>query len=410
MKYKLRKPDLSLKTSIVLPASKSISNRLLIIQALGGFGDTIQNLSESDDTRYMVHALNSKEKIIDIGHAGTTMRFLTAYYSCQAGNVQLTGSSRMKERPIGPLVNALNILGAKIWYLKKNGFPPIEIEGRKLKGGEITIESNISSQFISALLMTAPTMSKGLKLKLKGDRVSASYISMTLELMAAYGIEYQWDGDLIKIQPGKYRKTDYNVESDWSAASYWYALGLLDPYAEIHLSNLKGKSLQGDSALVAIFANLGLKSEFEGENVRLINQQQVSPDIFEYDFTDSPDIVQSMAVSLCLAGIPFKFTGTKTLRIKETDRISALQQELKKLGFILESDAAASFLAWNKKTCTPEQEPVIETYHDHRMAMAFAPVALDRGEVLINDPMVVSKSYPAFWDDLKLAGFKVDIL
>lgn len=407
MIYQISRPATILKTTVRLPASKSISNRLLIINALAGGGEIPQNLSDSDDTRVMLEALSSNHELKDVGHAGTSMRFLAAYFSSRPGKVMLTGSDRMKKRPIGPLVDALRILGAEITYAGNEGFPPLEIHGSRMKGGEITIDGGISSQFISALLMIAPTMQQGLVLRIEGDQVSSSYVKMTLELMAKNGAQYRWDKDTITVLPGTYAVGDYHVESDWSGASYWYVMALLEEHARVRLSFLNNDSMQGDSALVNIFHGLGLVSEFRRGQLDLTRLARIHPGIFSYDFTNSPDIVQSMAVALCMAGIPFMFTGTQTLRIKETDRVLALQNELKKLGYVLESDRKGSFLAWNKQCCEPHPDPVIETYHDHRMAMAFAPAALILGHIRINDPMVVTKSYPQFWEHLQKAGFKI---
>lgn len=407
MIYQISRPPSILKTAVRLPASKSISNRLLVINSLAGSSELPENLSDSDDTRVMLEALSSDNELKDVGHAGTSMRFLAAYFSCRTGKVVLTGSDRMKERPIGPLVAALRTLGAEISYPGKDGFPPLEIRGSTMEGGKITIDGSISSQFISALLMIAPTMKSGLVLDIRGDLVSSSYVKMTLELMAENGAQYRWDAGRITILPGAYAVGDYRVESDWSAASYWYVMALLEEHARIRLSFLKNESLQGDSALVNIFHGLGLVSDFRRGQLDLTRLARIHPGIFSYDFTNSPDIVQSMAVALCMAGIPFRFTGTQTLRIKETDRILALQTELKKLGFVLESDRKGSFLSWNKQCCEADPDPVIETYHDHRMAMAFAPAALMLGHIRIKDPMVVTKSYPQFWEHLKKAGFRI---
>jgi 3-phosphoshikimate 1-carboxyvinyltransferase len=377
------------------------------------------------------------------------MRFLTAYFSTRKGEAVLTGSPRMKQRPIGPLVDTLRSLGADITYTEKEGFPPLKISGRELEGGEVAINGGISSQFISALLMIAPTMKRGLRLELKGEVVSASYIAMTLALMRECGVESLWSGNHIAIPRGDYRHGRYRVEADWSAASYWYAMGFLENGGRVALGGLKEESLQGDSALVEIFGRLGMDSVFDGEKVLLQEEQQEGNDpekgfqtradwkndsqqenpsegaelqkephpgagqqepFFEYDFTNCPDIVQSMAVVLCLKEIPFRFSGTQTLKIKETDRIVALQAEMRKLGYVLEADETGAWLSWNRKMCTPDSDPVIATYHDHRMAMAFAPTALVRGEILIDDPEVVTKSYPDFWKDLERAGFKISSL
>lgn len=410
MIYKVSRPPKSLQTSVRLPASKSISNRLLVINSLSGDSSDVENLSDSDDTVLMQQALLSGASVKDIGHAGTAMRFLTALYSCMDGTVTMTGSDRMKERPIGPLVDALRELGAELNYIGSEGYPPIEIKGKKLEGGKISIKGNISSQFISALLMIAPTFSSGLTLVLTGEVVSSSYISMTLKLMEQYGADVDWKGDTITVAPGGYKTEDYIVESDWSAASYWYAMMLTEMDTQLSLSHLDQDSLQGDSDLVNIFRKLGVETVFNGKMASLQKVPNNKPDIFEYDFTNSPDLVQSMAVILCISSIPFKFTGTQTLRIKETDRISALQVELRKLGYVLISDVGGSFLEWTGERWCLQKDPVIRTYHDHRMAMAFAPVALALGEIQIDDPMVVSKSYPDFWEDLREAGFGVERL
>ena len=451
MIYKISRPAASLNTSLQLPASKSISNRLLIIQAISGNAGFPEGLSDSDDTDAMVRALQGKfgkdivttgefnitsgeenemdggpsstsgEKleetgaassdlpVYDIGHAGTSMRFLTAYFSTQKGEVVLTGSPRMKERPIGPLVNALRALGADIGYTEKEGFPPLKIRGSQLEGGEISIDGGVSSQFISALLMIAPTMKRGLRLELQGEVVSESYIKMTLALMKECGVESFWSGNHIAIPRGKYRHGKYRVEADWSAASYWYAMAFLEQRGRVELAGLKERSLQGDSVLTEVFGRLGMRTVYDGEKVILErgHGQQEKSKIFQYDFTNCPDIVQSMVVVLCLKEIPFRFTGTQTLKIKETDRIVALQTEMRKLGYLLEADEAGGWLSWNRKMCTPDADPVIATYHDHRMAMAFAPAAMVRGEILIEDPGVVTKSYPDFWKDLERAGFTI---
>ena len=393
----------------MLPASKSVSNRLLILNALASGPRMPENLSDSDDTRFMRDALESDREEKDIGHAGTAMRFLTAYYSCRPGTVIMTGSQRMKERPVGVLVDALRKLGASIEYLGREGYPPLRIRGRELQGGELVIDGSISSQFISALLMIAPVLRDGLTLVLQGSVVSSAYIHMTLSLMERYGTRCNWEGERIRVQPGGYTPVDTPVESDWSAASYWYSMALLSRHAHLELARLERESLQGDRVLVDLFRNLGVVTSYGQQGrVRIEKIMDIIPPRFTGDFSDSPDLVQSMAVALCFAGIPFRVTGTQTLRIKETDRIAALQQEMRKLGFVLRSDAGGQFLAWEKETVEPEAEPVIATYNDHRMAMAFAPVALSEGSVLIDDPGVVSKSYPGFWEDLRAAGFSVE--
>ena len=380
---------------------------MLIIRSLAGSGTVLENLSDSDDTLVLAEALDNKNDIIDIGHAGTSMRFLTAYLCTQPGDFTLTGSHRMKQRPIGPLVDALKQLGARISYVEEEGYPPLRIKGGKLSGGSIEIDAGISSQFISAMMMIGPTLEGGLTIGLNGDVVSASYIEMTLSLMKSFGAEASFDGKQIRIAEGKYSLEAFRVESDWSGASYWFQAAALLPGSEIKLPHLYRNSLQGDSVLVQIFDAMGVNSEFSDEGLILRSRKADLPHRFEYDFTGCPDLVQTLAVSLCALGIPFRFTGTITLKVKETDRIAALQTELKRLGYVLAADPRGEWLEWDGSRCEQETEAVIRTYHDHRMAMAFAPLAIRLGKIIIEDPGVVSKSYPAYWQDLEKAGFVI---
>ena len=380
---------------------------MLIIRSLAGSVSPIHNLSESDDTAVLSKALDKEDAVKDVGHAGTAMRFLTAYLSTLPGEVVLTGSERMKQRPVGPLVNALKQVGARIDYLKNEDYPPLRIEGGTLKGGSIEIEAGISSQFISALMMIAPVLEGGLSIDLKGPIVSATYIEMTLSLMNRCGAGAHFDGRRISIPQGSYTVEDFKVESDWSGASYWFQVAALLPGSEITLPYLDRNSLQGDAVLVQIFDTLGVHSTFTEEGLELHSQKMARPEYFEYDFTGCPDLVQTCAVTLCALGIPFRFTGTRTLRVKETDRIAALGAELRKLGFVLQDDPAGHWLSWNGSLCEPEEDPLIATYHDHRMAMAFAPLAISLGKITIEDPGVVSKSYPGYWEDLAKAGFGI---
>jgi 3-phosphoshikimate 1-carboxyvinyltransferase len=407
MKNVISAPLKPVRDTIHIPSSKSISNRMLIIHALSVSMASLLNLSESDDTIVLRKALDSKKDVKDVGHAGTAMRFLTAYLSTQAGEVILTGSERMKERPIGPLVDALKQLGAQIIYLEKNGCPPIRIRGGSMTGGSISIEAGISSQFISALMMIGPVLEGGLSLDLEGDIVSATYINMTLALMNACGAAASFEGNRISIPQGAYNLEDFRVESDWSSASYWFQVAALIPGSEITLSNLERNSLQGDSALTEIFKGLGVQSDFKGNDLTLSSRVVKHPAYFEYDFSGCPDLVQTLAVTLCSLGIPFHFTGTITLRIKETDRLAALQKELKRVGKVLRADTRGEWLEWDGTRCEPERHPYIRTYHDHRMAMAFAPLAIPLGRIIVKDPGVVSKSYPSYWSDLEKAGFAV---
>ena len=381
---------------------------MLIIHALSGSRAGLKNLSRSDDTHVMQQALNDPGALKDVGHAGTTMRFLTAYYSTLNGEVTLTGSSRMKERPIGPLVEALRDLGAQIAYEGVEGNPPLLIRGKPLHGGSIQVDGSISSQFISALMMIGPQMEGGLTMELTGQVVSETYIRMTLELMNRCGASAGFDGRTIRIPQTGYRMEEMAVESDWSGASYWFLVAALLPGSVIRMPFLHENSLQGDSALVEIFTSLGVNSRFEGEELIIQSGSKVLLERFEYDFIGCPDLVQTCAAALCAMGIPFRFNGTRTLRVKETDRIMALQNELAKFGFILESDSAGEWIAWNGNKEKPVKEPVVSTYHDHRMAMAFAPLAIPFGKLVIDDPGVVSKSYPGYWDDLAKAGFQIN--
>ncbi len=378
---------------------------MLIIRALAGSGAALNKLSDSDDTKVLQKALAENDLQKDVGHAGTAMRFLTAYLATRPGEFELTGSKRMKQRPVGPLVDALKQLGASIEYMENEGCPPLRIAGGGLKGGTIEIDAGISSQFISALMMIGPVLEGGLRITLQGEVVSATYINMTLALMNSCGAGARFEGKQIHIPGGSYSMDEFAVESDWSGASYWYQVAALLPGSEILLPNLSHESLQGDSVLAELFENLGVSSSFNEQGLLIRSSKVELPEQFEYDFTGCPDLVQTCAVTFCALGIPFRFTGTRTLRVKETDRIAALGNELKKVGFLLQDDPGGEWMAWVGSRCEPEQGPVIGTYHDHRMAMAFAPLAITLGQVAIEDPEVVSKSYPGYWKDLERAGF-----
>jgi 3-phosphoshikimate 1-carboxyvinyltransferase len=405
MNYIINCYNKQIKGNIVLPASKSISNRLLIIRALSGKAFHISNLSGSDDTDVMVKALESNDEVVNIGHAGTAMRFLTAYYAATAQTKIITGSERMKNRPIRELVDGLNQLGAEIKYVEKEGFPPVKTSGKPLKGNKITINGSISSQFITSLLLIAPAMPTGLAINIKDNLISSSYVRLTLQLMKYFGVEARWDGDIIEILPQSYKGIDCTVESDWSGASYWYEIAALADEADITLLGLSPNSYQGDAALVKLFEKLGIKSVFSKESLRLI-KEKCNLHFFEYDFINNPDLVQTFVVTLCLMNIPFKISGADTLRIKETDRIAALQKEMAKLGFHI-AETAPGVLEWNDKCCDPDKYIAIDTYKDHRMALAFAPAALKISNLIINDSLVISKSYPGFWDDIASVGFLI---
>ena len=407
MRYQISAEINNIKCAVKLPASKSISNRVLIISAISYSPFPIQNLSDSDDTRVLGEALNSNTNKFDIGHAGTAMRFLTAFLSKIVGEWEVTGSARMKQRPIKILVDALSELGAKIEYTENEGFPPLKIYGSHLKGKTITLDGSISSQYISALLMIAPTIENGLTLKLTGNITSRSYIELTLKLMARFGIKYQWAGNEITVPEQNYFPMDFTVEADWSGASYWYQTLALSETGEIFLENLQLNSLQGDANIAGWFEQFGIQSIQKKNGVLLSKPEHIQPEKLTLDFIENPDIAQTMAC-LCIGQkIPFHFTGLKTLKIKETDRIAALQNELAKFGAVL-NEPQHGELEWDGKfdASGAEKIPLIETYHDHRMALAFAPLALAGYTFQIKDPMVVTKSYPNFWNDLQNAGFK----
>jgi len=393
MIYTIQPPQ-SVHAEIRLPASKSISNRILILNALSKSIYPIENLSESDDTQVLANALLSLQTgntAFDVGAAGTSMRFLTAFLAQSEGVWTITGTERMKNRPIQILVNSLCETGGNIDYLEKEGFPPLQIYGRKLTGGAIRLNGSVSSQYLSALMMIAPATQQGLDIYLEGNIVSRPYIEMTIRLMQTFGVQVLWNGQHIRIEPQAYQPVPFTVENDWSAASYWYEIvALAGDSAHVELPGLEKDSIQGDAKVAQLFDEL-----------------RVKPKCMTYDFTNEPDLAQTLAVSCCLLDIPFQFTGLQSLRIKETDRISALQTELKKLGYAVKTSEAG--MEWAGERCEPETDPVISTYEDHRMAMAFAPVCLKTGKIRIKDPAVVSKSYPGFWKDLEKAGFKIAV-
>lgn len=408
MKYQISTKIKSIKGSINLPASKSISNRALIINALCYSPYPLRNLSDSDDTRVLANALASNSNKFDIGHAGTAMRFLTAFLAKIVGEWEVTGSERMQQRPIKILVDALSLLGAKITYLGNDGFPPLKIYGSHLSGKTVELDGSVSSQYITALLLIAPTLQNGLTLKLNGEITSASYIDLTLKLMARFGIQYSWKKNVITVPEQNYFPVDFSVEADWSGASYWYEILSLCESGEILLENLELNSLQGDSNIAAWFEQFGVTSTQKENGVLLSKSENKIPQKLELDFIENPDVAQTLACLCVSKQIPFHFTGLKTLKIKETDRIAALQNELAKFGAKI-IEPAVGELSWDA-VIHPEsvqQNPVIETYHDHRMALAFAPIALAGFPLKIDDPMVVTKSYPGFWDDLKSVGFEI---
>lgn len=407
MNIKLLKSQIKTVSSITITGSKSESNRLLLLQAL--YPEIkIENLSNSDDSVVMSKALSSNSNaVIDIHHAGTAMRFLTAFFATQEGKeVTLTGSQRMKERPIQILVEALNQLGANISYLENSGCPPLLIKGKALTQNKISLKANVSSQYISALLLIASKLEQGLELTLNGEITSIPYINMTLNLLNQIGVETSFKNNVITVNPLKEVSGDKTivVESDWSSASYFYSIVALSPIGtQVELSSYKQDSLQGDSVLAELYQAFGVKTLFKGLSIVLEKTSQHQPGI-AFDLVKSPDIAQTIAVTALGLGVKCDLEGLHTLKIKETDRLVALKNEIEKLGGDIEVTNETLHLKpfdGNFKLAT------IQTYNDHRMAMAFAPLAL-KTELKIEDAMVVSKSYPTFWDDLKSIGFQIN--
>ncbi len=412
MTYKITAPK-QLSAAIKLPASKSISNRALIIHALSGGNIMPDNLAICDDTNVVVKALETMPHTIDIKAAGTAMRFLTAYLSVTPGEHIITGTERMMHRPIGILVEALRTLGADIAYVGEEGYPPLQIHGASLDGGRVCIPGNVSSQYVSALLLVGPNLKKGLELQLTGSIVSRPYIDLTLWLMKEYGAEADWTaGDTITVKPKPYGQRRFLIENDWSAASYWYEMTALydRDAAKVRLGGLMDASKQGDSIIKHIFSLLGVKTAFGDHEEDKPTLVTLTPKLgsvsrIDFDFINCPDLAQTVVVTCCALDIPFHFKGLASLKIKETDRIEALKRELRKVGYLVRS-ANDCELTWEGSRCEPSWEP-IDTYEDHRMAMAFAPLAIKYPGLAINHPDVVTKSYPTFWNDLQSAGFTI---
>lgn len=413
MQYIVKAPN-RIKAEINLPASKSISNRVLVIHSLSGGNSTLHNLSDCDDTQVMINALRDMPEVIDIKAAGTAMRFMSAYLSVTEGEHVITGTERMKHRPIGVLVDALRRLGADIEYVGEQGYPPLRIRGKQLEGGTLEVPGNISSQYISALLMIGPTLRNGLELRLTGDIISRPYIDLTLHVMHEFGCKIEWSSvDTISVKPQRYDDREYVVENDWSASSYWYEMLALSEDKEngIVLPGLRDASRQGDSVVRYLYSLLGVKTAFKngdhGQDTKVALTRHFSAlTRMDYDFINQPDLAQTFVVTCCALGIPFHFTGLASLKIKETDRIEALKTEMRKLGYVLR-DMNDCELEWDGERCEAEENPSIDTYEDHRMAMSFAPLAITLGCIRINNPEVVSKSYPNYWDDLRKAGFEI---
>jgi 3-phosphoshikimate 1-carboxyvinyltransferase len=406
MDIKLQKSTINNQQELIeITGSKSESNRLLLLQALYP-NIELENLSNSDDTQIMSEALSSSSDVIDVHHAGTAMRFLTAYFATQnEREVVLTGSGRMKERPIKILVDALKSLGANITYLEAEGFPPLKIKGKNLTQHKVTLKAHVSSQYISALLLIAPKLEQGLELTLDGKITSVPYINMTLSLLDQVGIETTFKGHIIKVeQQSKINNQKLIIESDWSSASYYYSIiALSESGTEICLSYYKNNSLQGDSVLSEIYKQFGVKTTFQKNSIKLQKSEIVHLQSVTLDLSNSPDIAQTIAVTCFGLGMECRLTGLHTLKIKETDRLLALKTEIEKLGGSVSVTEESLFLKASKSI---KHHIAIDTYKDHRMAMAFAPLAL-KTAIGVNDAEVVSKSYPSFWDDLSNIGFEV---
>jgi len=414
-KVRVSKSDKKAVGSITLSGSKSISNRVLIIQALCEDSFEIVNLSDSDDTRTLQKLLNSDDYELDAHHAGTTFRFLTSYLSVRDGENILTGSERMQERPIKALSEALIDMGADITYVKNEGYPPLKIGSpiRDFKS-RIQLPANISSQYISSLLLIAPTLPQGLEIELVGEIVSRPYLEMTLRIMEYFGVEHTWEGQSIKVAPQQYKAKNFYVEADWSAASYYYIIAALSDEVDLSLRGLQKESLQGDSAIAEIGTSFGIETEFNDREIRLTKSRLQPKENFEYDFIQCPDIAQSVSTMAAGLNVSVVFSGLQTLRIKETDRIAALQNELSKVKVSLFQLPEENYESTQSEYYRQEgiigsgdTPPTFATYKDHRMAMAFAPLAT-LFPIDIEDHMVVTKSYPNYWKDLESIGFFIE--
>ncbi|MFE3847368.1 3-phosphoshikimate 1-carboxyvinyltransferase [Flavobacterium sp. LB3P45] len=404
MNLLLQTSQSDLQARIAVTGSKSETNRLLLLQAL--FPNiTLANTSNSDDSEVMQKALKGNEEIVDIHHAGTAMRFLTAYFAVNEGReVVLTGSQRMTERPIKVLVEALQQLGAQISYENEVGYPPIRIKGQKITASKVNIPANVSSQYISALLLVAPKLENGIEITLVGEITSIPYIKMTLALLNDLDIKTSFEGNVITVYPKQEVESKVmTVESDWSSASYFFSLAALAESASVSLTSYKETSLQGDSGLVEIYKQMGVDTHFEGNKMTLTKQAGFIPQTVNFELNNTPDIAQTIVVTCLGLGIGCHLTGLHTLKIKETDRLEALRIELTKLGASISvTNDSLTLLASDEI----KQNVTIATYNDHRMAMAFAPLAL-KVPIIIENAEVVSKSYPDFWNDLKSLGFEI---
>lgn len=403
-------PTKKLKGKIKLTASKSESNRALMIQALCKESFEIKNLATADDTAILKNILSNykTENTFHVGESGTALRFATAFLATQKGTWILTGSDRIKERPIAPLVDALNTMGAKIEYTENNNYAPLKITGNSLRGGEIFIEGNISSQFISALLLISPQLQNGLVIHFTSEVLSKPYINMTLKMMEEFRVYGQWQGNSISVSKQEYHKKSesnyaYEIEADWSSAAFWYAMAALANETDFIIEGLKNISKQGDKVLSDLYTFFGIKTDFIETGIQL-SKIKINEDFIGFDFSDAPDIAQAVAITACGMEIPMLMNGLKTLRLKETDRISALKTEIEKTGTTIDIIGDTIELKPNRFN---KRILHFKTYNDHRMAMALTALAIKLDSITIENPEVVSKSYPEFWDDLKKVGFEI---
>jgi 3-phosphoshikimate 1-carboxyvinyltransferase len=409
MKTKIQIGNKNISGSLSLSGSKSISNRLLILQALSGQMSPLKNLSNSDDTLVLQKALSSSSSTIDVGIAGTAMRFLTSYSTIQDSEIILTGAHRMKERPIKDLVDALRVLGAEITYLENEDFPPMRINGKNLKGGALSINADISSQFISALLMVAPYFEKGIQLELVGEVLSRPYIEMTLNLMQRQGVSHRWEGNTISISPGVYQNIIKEVESDWSSISYWFEIIALSDSGEIQISQVDENSVQGDQKVMDFFQSLGVSSRIDKGVLSLAKKTNFKlPEYIEFDCVETPDLAQTLAATACGLGLNMMLTGLKNLPLKETNRLVALKVELEKCGAAIKiiNNEALEIISGERFS---SKDFNFETYGDHRMALCLAPLALKAKSVIVDDAEVINKSYKSYWEDLKRLSFDIHL-
>jgi len=395
-----------IKTRVSLPASKSLSNRLLIIRALCDEGFTIENLSDAGDTKILGQCLENiyDYRVFDVQDAGTALRFLTAVFAITHGNRLLTGTSRLLERPVGPLVEALNRLGAKIHYFDKKGFSPLVINGSEIRGGKVSVDAGMSSQYISALLLIAPALPEGLEVSLKNAVASAPYVRMTLGLMNYFGVTTEWNEDIIKIKPQKYKAKNYFVEADWSAAAFWYEIAALAEEAEIELTGVNEHSLQGDAVIADVFSKLGVHTTVLHDSIKL-TKCPVKSEFPEFDFFENPDMFPAVIATCAASGISCRFTGLQNLAIKESDRVTAMITELERFGYQFRRQVDRSLMSENGNQLKTTQTVNCHSYNDHRIAIALSPLSLKGFTVNIDSASCVAKSYSSFFEDIKNAGF-----